>query len=174
MKRLHILLMTVFVSAMGFSQAYPPAGWDADFLNALDKAKEEDKYLLLDFTGSDWCGWCHRLEGEVFSQDEFRTWAEENAVLVFLDFPSGIELSEAQRQQNYILQSFLGVKGYPSIWLIDNDLTPLLVTGYRDGGPSAYIQHLENDRIELQGMDPQDFRNRFQQVLDEYIQPLNL
>lgn len=153
--------------------AYVPEGWNPNFLAALDQARKEDKYLLLDFTGSDWCVWCERLRDEVFYTEEFKAWADKNAVLVFLDFPSGIQLSESQVQQNIILQQFFGIQGYPTIWLMDNDLTPMLVTGYQEGGAEAYIRHLEEDN----NIDPtkiEDFKNAFTEVIETNLEPLGL
>ena len=62
-------------------------GWTNDFEAAKTKAKKEGKHLLLDFTGSDWCGFCIRLHGEVFSKEVFRKEVPKHFVLVELDFP---------------------------------------------------------------------------------------
>lgn len=170
-----LISLLLIVSGFGlFAEEYPPQGWNSNFLDALERAQEDDTYLLLNFTGSDWCIWCKELDKQVFGTPEFRDWAEENTQLVFVDFPSGISLSENQQEQNYILQSFFGVQGYPSIWLIDNDLTPLLVTGFQNGGAENYIEHLENDRVDASESDLEDFRVKLQLVIDQYLTELEL
>ena len=98
------------------------------------------------FTGSDWCGWCIRLQKEVFKTPEFTKWANENVVLVELDFPRRTpQLPEIQKQ-NSELQQFFAIQGYPTIWLVnatlvDNKLNfeKLGSTGYVAGGPAAWI-----------------------------------
>mgnify|MGYP000232868317 CR=1 FL=1 len=61
--------------------------WETDFKKASSAARDSGKYILLDFSGSDWCGWCIRLEKEVFSQDAFKDFAEKKLVCVLVDFP---------------------------------------------------------------------------------------
>ena len=61
--------------------------WLTDTKTALEKARQENKAVLLDFTGSDWCGWCMKLKSEVFDQPEFAQFAQANLVLVEVDFP---------------------------------------------------------------------------------------
>ena len=172
MKRFTALtVLLAAIAAYGFAE-YPPEGWTADIIEAIEQAEREDKMLLLNFTGSDWCGWCHKLEGEVFGTQEFETWAEDNLVRVFLDFPRGIDLSDETRQQNAVLQQMLGVAGYPTVWLLGSDLTPLLKTGYQDGGPASYIAHLERDQINLEPAEAENFRRGFRQGIEEYIGPI--
>ena len=62
-------------------------GWETNFKKALARAKAENKYVLLNFSGSDWCGWCTKLDKEVFSRQAFKDYARENLILVLLDFP---------------------------------------------------------------------------------------
>lgn len=151
---------------------YPPEGWTASIPEAISRAEREDKMIMLDFTGSDWCGWCHKLEDEVWNTSEFESWADDNLIKVFLDFPQGINLSSDQINQNRLMQQYFGVRGYPTIFLLDSDLTPLLKTGYREGGANEYIRHLEEDR-NLQVDSPEDFRINFRSVVEENIGPIS-
>ena len=79
------------------------AEWLTDVHAALNKAAAEHKYVLLDFTGSDWCGWCKKLKAEVFDQPEFIAFAKDNLVLVEVDFPRQKQLSAAQQEANNAL-----------------------------------------------------------------------
>ncbi|MDA3851562.1 MAG: thioredoxin family protein [Spirochaetaceae bacterium] len=173
MKNVLVVFMLTLVFNLA-AQDYPPQGWTSSFEEARELAEEEGKYILLNFTGSDWCVWCHRLWDEVFGEKKFNDWAEENAVLLFLDFPSSIALSDDQQMQNAYLQQFMGVQGYPSIWLVDSDLTPLLVTGYQQGGADSYIEHLENDRIDLEDQVIEDFKSQLTALARDYFETLDL
>jgi thioredoxin-related protein len=76
---------------------------------------------LLDFTGSDWCGYCIKLDEEVFSKPSFKKFAKENLVLVELDYPRGKNLPKKTKEQNDSLKSKYGISGYPTIILLDSD-----------------------------------------------------
>ncbi|XAL99997.1 thioredoxin family protein [Phycisphaeraceae bacterium D3-23] len=117
--------------------------WHDNYEESLALAETNEQDVLLDFTGSDWCGWCIKLNEEVFSHDEFKTYAGENFVLVELDFPAQKELPEAIVEQNQALQEQFGVEGFPTIILADAEGRPYAQTGYQAGGPEAYVTHLE-------------------------------
>ena len=117
--------------------------WTDDFEEAKAQAKAENKFLLLDFTGSDWCGWCKRLDAEVFEKSDFKNYAKNNLVLVKLDFPHGFSLKKKIAEQNAKLAKEFGITGYPSILLLDPEGKKLTKTGYKDGGAEAYVKHLE-------------------------------
>ena len=127
-------------------QAQEGLTWHTDMTKATDISIKENKPLFLFFTGSDWCGWCIRLQKEVFKTPEFVKWAKENVILVELDFPRKNEQTEAVKMQNAQLQQQLQVRGYPTVWfvnpsMVDNKLNfeKLGSTGYVAGGPAAWI-----------------------------------
>lgn len=117
--------------------------WETDFEKALSSAKASGKHILLDFSGSDWCGWCIRLEKEVFSQDAFKDFAEENLVCVLVDFPRAKEQTEELKKQNLDLARKYGIRGYPTIIILSPEGMPVGKTGYLQGGPREYSQHLK-------------------------------
>ncbi|HBJ87954.1 MAG TPA: thioredoxin family protein [Verrucomicrobiales bacterium] len=96
-------------------------GWDDDYEKSLAKAKEDQKMVLLDFTGSDWCGYCIKLDEEVFSKSAFKKFAKENLVLVELDYPRGKNLPKKTKEQNDGLKGKYGINGYPTIILLDSE-----------------------------------------------------
>ncbi|MBN2659341.1 MAG: thioredoxin family protein [Spirochaetales bacterium] len=173
-KTILLISFMLIISFLLTAETYPPENWNPSLVHAAQQAEEEGKYLLLNFTGSDWCIWCSRLRDQVFSTADFENWADENAVLVYLDFPQERELSQNQMTQNAYLQQFLGVKGYPSIWLLDSDLTPLLVTGYQEGGSEKYIAHLENDRLDIEADQVSQFKVQMKDFIETYLKPLNV
>lgn len=91
--------------------------WHTDIMKANEISKASKKPIFAFFTGSDWCGWCHKLQREVLTKPEFIKWAKENVVLVELDFPRGKTLAPELVQQNTGLQQALQVQGFPTIWL---------------------------------------------------------
>lgn len=118
-------------------------GWTHDMKAAMKEAAKEDKDLLMDFTGSDWCGWCIRLNKEVFDTAAFKKEAPEHFVLVELDFPRDqSKLSPETKKQNVEWQQKLGVQGYPTIFLADEKGRPYARTGYQAGGAESYLKHL--------------------------------
>ena len=122
-------------------------GWSSDFAAAKKEAVESKKDLLMDFTGSDWCGWCIKLNEEVFSKEPFKTGVKDKFVLVEVDFPKDkSKLSEATVKQNEELREKYGIKGYPTILLADADGKPFAATGYQKGGPEEYVKHLDELR----------------------------
>lgn len=121
--------------------------WTMDFAAAKATATESDKDLLLEFTGSDWCPPCQRLNRDVFSKEAFLTAAPEHFVLVKLDFPQDKSgLTEEIQEQNAKLAEQYGVEGFPTIMLSDAKGRPYASTGFREGGPEDYVAHLESLR----------------------------
>ena len=138
-------LLTIYILGLLGFHAYLNAGevWMTDFAAAKIKAAAEQKPLLLDFTGSDWCGWCIKLDEEVFSQKEFKEFAADNLVLVELDFPRDKEQSEDLKAQNKALAEKYGIRGFPTILVLSSKGELIEKTGYQRGGSEAYVAHIK-------------------------------
>ena len=95
--------------------------WYTDVQQAYAVSSKTQKPIFGFFTGSDWCGWCKRLQAAVFAKPEFQAWAKKNVVLLELDFPRMKQLPEKQAQQNAELQNVFQVGGYPTVWLFNLD-----------------------------------------------------
>lgn len=110
-----------FVNNINAQEAYTAEnpGWLVNLDEAYKVSKKTGKPILANFTGSDWCGWCKRLTASVFVHDEFKNWADENVVLLELDFPRRKTLPQEYREQNSGLQQAFQVRGYPTIWVFD-------------------------------------------------------
>ena len=129
-----VILLLVLVLARAAN-----ADWQTDYDKALAEAKAKNKQVLLDFTGSDWCGPCIQLKKTVFSKSEFLSFAEKNLILVEVDYPQRKQQSAALKAQNEKLSSKYGIdeKGFPTIVLLDpNGKVLREFTGY-DGAPPA-------------------------------------
>lgn len=121
-------------------------GWVDDFAKAKETAAKDNRDLLIDFTGSDWCSWCQQLHGEVFNKDAFKKEAPKHFVLVEIDFPQEKELAPALKAQNDKLQAQYRVEGFPTVVLADAQGRPYAVTGYEEGGAANYLKNLEKFR----------------------------
>jgi protein disulfide-isomerase len=119
------------------------AGWLTNYAEAERQAKSQHKLLLLDFTGSDWCGWCIMLDKEVFSKPEFKEYASKNLVLVELDFPRGKVLPAETLQQNQRLAGQYRIQAFPTIVVLDSHGKEVAQLGYMQGGPQVFIAELE-------------------------------
>lgn len=117
--------------------------WNTDMHSALVQAQKLHKPILVNFTGSDWCGWCIRLDKEVFSTPAFKEYAAKNLVLLKIDFPRNKWQTPAERKANMDLARKYGVQGYPTILLLNSKGEVIARTGYRRGGGVAYVQHLQ-------------------------------
>jgi len=137
MKRCAITLslLTSFATAQNQEQDL----WIQDFAAAKARAKAEKKDLLVDFTGSDWCGWCIKLDDEVFGKETFQTEAPKHFVLVKLDYPRDKSiLTEEVIKQNEQLQATYSIQGFPTILLMDHEGRVYGQAGYQEGGPEPY------------------------------------
>ena len=120
------------------------AGWATDYAAACQRAAAENKQVLLNFTGSDWCTWCHKLEAEVFSKPDFSSRAAERYVLVTVDFPQKKKLPAAEAAQNNRLKSDFGVRGYPTIVVVSPEGRKRAeIVGYLAGGPKVFFAALD-------------------------------
>ena len=119
--------------------------WLTDLDKAKAQAKQENKAVLMDFTGSDWCGFCIKLDKQVFSTKEFKEFAKKNLVLVEVDFPNDkSKLTKAQQDANAKLKDQFSVRGFPTIVVLDSSGKKLgELVGYGGDAPADYIKKLE-------------------------------
>jgi thioredoxin-related protein len=140
MKKGLVALTAIAVSIGTFAAE----GWETDFEKAKEKAKAENKHILIDFSGSDWCGWCIKLDKEVFTQKEFKKYADQNLVLMLADFPrdkSG-QSAELQKQNDKLAKDF-EVRGFPTVFILSPEGKTIAKTGYQSGGAEAYVEHIK-------------------------------
>lgn len=133
----------VLTATAAFSLA-ATEGWTDDWEAAKARSKEEKKPILIYLTGSDWCGWCKKLEKEVISQKAFMDFAKEHFVLMEADYPKKKEQSAELKKQNAELEKKYLAGGYPTMWVLDsqgNKLSDDL--GELAGGVDGYIAKLK-------------------------------
>lgn len=121
-------------------------GWLTNYDRGQQEAKANNKLVLLDFTGSDWCGWCKLLDREIFSKSQFKEYATKNLVLIELDFPRMKSVPPATKAQNERLFMQYRIQGLPTIIVLNGDGKVVAELGYMEGGPDAFIAVLEKLR----------------------------
>ena len=117
--------------------------WTTDYNAASAQAKTEGKLIFLFFTGSDWCGWCKRLDREILSTSEFRNFAREELFLVKLDFPRNYPQTAVLKQQNEKLAKQYGIRGFPTVIVLNSKGKKVASLGYQEGGPGPFIAELK-------------------------------
>jgi len=141
MKKIIFTLLTCWLAGQALAA---DSQWLTSVPNATAQAKKENKLVLLDFTGSDWCGWCKKLDAETFSKSAFTDYAKKNLVLVEVDFPAHKDQSAELKAANQALQAKYHVDGYPTLVVLKPDGTVAWQqTGYLAGGPEAMIAKLD-------------------------------
>ena len=135
-----LLALCCFSIATLALPAAEASGWTTDYNAALEQAKTDDRRVFLFFTGSDWCSWCKRLNGEILSTPEFQKFAGEKLVLVELDFPKSKAQPAAVKAQNAKLAQQFKIEGYPTVIVLDSAGKKVGELGYQQGGPGPFIE----------------------------------
>jgi thioredoxin-related protein len=118
--------------------------WLTDLPKAQAQAKAENKIVLLDFTGSDWCGWCIKFKKETLDTAEFQAYAATNVVLVELDYPQKKVQSDDLKKANAALKDQYNIEGFPTLIVLDKGGKEIgRQVGYAKGGPQAFIAKIE-------------------------------
>jgi thioredoxin-related protein len=142
-----ILFAAAFCVFLPACFADAESGWLNDYKKAQQEATATHKFILLDFTGSDWCGWCRKFNKEILSQPRFKDYARENLVLVEVDFPRAKPQSVELRKQNQELAQQYQVQGFPTIVVLNGNGQKIWqYDGYFPSGPDAFIAELEKLR----------------------------
>lgn len=117
------------------------ADWMTNYNDALALAAKQDRMVLLDFTGSDWCPPCMKLHEDIFEKPEFSAFAKDKLVTVMLDFPRSKSLDAQVKKQNEALAKKYGVEGFPTLILLTSKGKEIdRRVGYFPGGPAAFAQ----------------------------------
>ncbi|OHD08492.1 MAG: hypothetical protein A2086_05285 [Spirochaetes bacterium GWD1_27_9] len=176
--KIKLLFLFLLVSLITFAKNSKL--WVTSVEEAIKIAGKSNKDILVDFTGSDWCGWCIRLDKEVFSTEKWDKEASKKFVFVEIDFPQKKQLSPEQKEYNAKLQSEYQVQGYPTIILLDSKGKPYAITGFQEGGVDNYLKHL--DSLSLRKKEKDDSLSKIKtskkneekiKILDDLINKLN-
>jgi len=140
--RLFIVAAASALVFVNFAKA--ESNWLHDYSKAQEEAKANHKLLFLNFTGSDWCGWCIKFDKDVLSQPQFKNFAHDNLVLVELDFPRKKSQPVEEKKQNSQLAEQYEVLGFPTIVVLNSSGQKVWqFDGYFPGGAEAFIEQLQ-------------------------------
>jgi protein disulfide-isomerase len=138
------LFITLLAAATFWQVNAAESTWLTDLPKAEAQAKTDNKIILMDFTGSDWCGWCIKFKKEVLDTPEFQAYAAKNVVLVELDYPNKKEQSAELKKANAALKKQYEIQGFPTLVVLNKDGKEIgRQVGYAEGGPAAFIKKLE-------------------------------
>ena len=115
------IALSLLFCCLAFTLGAADARWYYDLSEAKAAAKKEKKLVLMNFTGSDWCGWCMKLKAQVFSTAEFNDYARTNLVLLEIDLPNGKPLSLEQLMTNERLKEEYHVQGFPTFIVLNTE-----------------------------------------------------
>ena len=138
------ILIAVLAATVLWQVNAADSTWLTDLPKAEAQAKTDNKIVLLDFTGSDWCGWCIKFRKEVLDTAEFQTYADKNVVLVELDYPHKKLQADDLKKANAELKKQYKITGFPTLIVLDKNGKEIgRQVGYAEGGPKAFIAKLE-------------------------------
>jgi len=138
------ILLTLLAATLFWQLNAAESTWLTDLPKAEAQAKAQNKIVLLDFTGSDWCGWCIKFKKEVLDTPEFQGYADKNVVLVELDYPNKKVQTADLKAANAALKDQYKINGFPTLIALDQNGKEIgRQVGYSEGGPQAFIAKLE-------------------------------
>ncbi len=149
MKKILLVTMILFMLVLNAcaeektTKSEDTLNWYSKLEEAEKEAVETGNPIFVHFTGSDWCKWCFKLREEVYEKQAFIDYAKDNLVLLKLDFPRRTYQAEEVKRYNRNLLNRYGIRGFPTVLLLDEKGNVIAKTGYQYGGPDAYVAHLE-------------------------------
>lgn len=149
-----LLISCLWVAMASLNLRAASPAWLTDLESAKAIAARDKKLILADFTGSDWCGWCMKLKSEVFDQPGFQAYANQNLVLLEVDFPRGKTLPAALTEANQALAQRFKVQGFPTLIILNPQGVEVGRTGYQPGGPTGLINQLRSLHTQTFGTGP--------------------
>jgi len=145
--RVKTSFLVAIAAAFAFHSAAAENSWETDYQKAQEEAKSQHKLLFINFTGSDWCGYCIRMDRDVLSKPQFKDFATKNLVLLEVDFPRAKEQPQVLRVQNRKLAGEYGIEGFPTFVVLNGEGKKVWMwDGYFPGGPEAFVAELEKLR----------------------------
>jgi len=142
-----LLAFTAVAGLWASASALADPDWQTDYKKAQGEAKTNNKLLLVNFTGSDWCGYCILFDKEILSQPQFKDYAKKNLVLLEVDFPRRKAQPVETRKQNQELAAQYQIEGFPTVVVLNGSGKPVWrFDGYFPDGPEAFIAELEKLR----------------------------
>lgn len=141
------IAVALTLSIASCARADQNQAWTIDYKKAQQEAKASHKLLLIDFTGSDWCGFCLQLDKAILSQPQFKDYASKNLVLMEVDFPRRKAQNSETRKQNQELAQRYQIEGFPTLVVLNGEGKTLWrYDGLYMGGVAAFLAELDKVR----------------------------
>ena len=142
-----IVPIAVALTLSTASCARADQAWTSDYQKAQQEAKASHKLVLLDFTGSDWCGFCIQFDRAILSKPQFKDYASKNLVLVEVDFPRRKAQSIETKRQNQQLAQRYQIEGFPTLVVLNGEgQTVWRYDGMYMGDVAAFLAELDKVR----------------------------
>ena len=146
MKKTILGTIAAVFAATALAATSTPQGFTDNLDEALKSAKANKRYVVAVFSGSDWCGWCKKLEKEILSTEAFRTGAVGKYELVYIDNPRNKELLSAHgKENNRKLTTKYGIRGFPTVLILDGEGDKICRLGYSMDGPEKYLEKIAEE-----------------------------
>jgi len=138
-------LPAIALLALGSGLLHGEPRWSDDLETAIAKAKQSGRKVLVNFTGSDWCGYCIKLKEQVLTTEAFAEWAGRKLVLVEIDFPRRKEQTADTKARNAALKQRFEVPGYPTVILLDGEGSLVhKEVGFAPGSSAEWMETMQN------------------------------
>ena len=135
------LIVSILFSSIVFSQ-----NWKLDFDEAKQLANEENKNIIIVFSGSDWCAPCIKLDRNVWQSEAFKKEADENWIIVKADFPrkKANQLEDAQMNKNRKMAEKYNIEGsFPLVVVLDKSGKILGKMGFKNVSSEEYVKMIQ-------------------------------
>ena len=140
-----MLILIAFISTFTTTIFASDRDWLENYDEAVKRASKTGKYIFIDFSGSDWCGYCIRLENEVLKKSAFKKYAKKRLILLLVDFPNRKKQSAELKAQNRKLAKRFGIQGFPAVVILTPDGKEIVGrSGFQTGGAEKYVKDLDN------------------------------
>jgi thioredoxin-related protein len=137
----------IVLGLLGAVSARADSAWGTNYKKAQEEAKASNKLVLLNFTGSDWCGYCIQFDRLILSQPQFKDYAAKNLILVEIDFPRQKPQNVETRKQNQELAERYQVEGFPTLIVLNGEgKTVWRFDGFYTAGVAAFLAELDKVR----------------------------
>ncbi len=141
-----LVLGIIFTINSSFTEVESELNWLTNFEQAKAQAEKQDKKILMNFSGSDWCANCMRIDKTLFQTEEFKNYAKKNLVLLKVDFPARKKnaLSKEQQNHNDKLADKYNKKGmFPNVVIVDSKGEVLGNMNHPLNSTSDYINNIK-------------------------------
>jgi len=164
MKKIMIGTLAATFAAAVLAATSTPQGFTDNLDEALKSAKANKRHVVAVFSGSDWCGWCKKLEKEILSTEAFRNGAVGTYELVYIDNPRNNDLlSEHGKANNRKLTEKYGIRGFPTVLILDDEGNKVAEMGYDKNGPEKYLEKIAEEL--KYGPDVKKYINPIEEIL---------